>query len=314
MRGLLQVMVAVARRKSGAAPLVRTEFPATTARLRCCATATVLASMLGLQALGEAHACEVVDRPQYQVPVLELFTSEGCNSCPPASRWLRQFDTRSDLAIVEFHVDYWDGLGWRDPFGDARFSARQRERAARRASRTVYTPDVAYAGDSRNDWARGWVPPRSKAAAPFVLEARAELSAQRRLAVRWSSQGAPANSRAWIAVTQSGLASVPARGENGGVRLQHSHVARVFEAGLDPHAGSIDIALPADLDINDARVQLVVEDEAQARPLHAVVLPLSSCAGKSSALNASRLYGSSARASAPALEAVQPARETASGA
>lgn len=261
------------------AATLRQTRPAGTYRTWSRTVLAVLAAILAPHAQAQTHDCRVADRPQQQLAILELYTSEGCSSCPPASRWLRQFDARTDLAIVEFHVDYWDDLGWRDPFGDARFSARQRERARRRGSRTVYTPDVSYNGSSRNDWARGWLPPRSTVPAPFVLEVTAELSEGRRLAVHWSSHGAPINSTTWVAVTQSDLASAPTRGENGGVVLRHSHVARVFETDLATAGGSIDIALPADLAISASRVQLVVEDALDARPLHAVVLPLAACLG-----------------------------------
>lgn len=77
------------------------------------------------------------------LPVFELYTSEGCSSCPPAERWLA---TELDRGLAEisvplaFHVDYWDRLGWPDPFADPRHSARQRARVAASGGRVVYTP------------------------------------------------------------------------------------------------------------------------------------------------------------------------------
>src|SRR5574339_14875 len=76
--------------------------------------------------------------------LLELYTSEGCSSCPPAEAWLSRLksDARlwKDFVPVAFHVDYWDYLGWRDPFGAAEYSERQRGYAAQWKSRSVYTP------------------------------------------------------------------------------------------------------------------------------------------------------------------------------
>ncbi len=78
------------------------------------------------------------------VHLLELFTSEGCSSCPPAEAWLSKLkdDPRlwRDFVPLAFHVDYWDGLGWRDPFASKVWTARQYQYSARWKSSTVYTP------------------------------------------------------------------------------------------------------------------------------------------------------------------------------
>lgn len=88
--------------------------------------------------------------------LLELYTSEGCSSCPPAEAWLSRLksDARlwKDFVPVAFHVDYWDYLGWRDPFGAAEYSERQRAYAAQWKSRSVYTPGFVLDG---KEW-RGW--------------------------------------------------------------------------------------------------------------------------------------------------------------
>jgi hypothetical protein len=82
--------------------------------------------------------------------VVELYTSEGCDSCPPADRWLsglKGAGTYADRVLpLALHVDYWDYIGWRDPFAQAQFSARQREMAAINRVRTVYTPQVLVGG------------------------------------------------------------------------------------------------------------------------------------------------------------------------
>ena len=59
------------------------------------------------------------------IVVLELFTSQGCSSCPPADRLLATYANREDIAALSFHVDYWNKLGWKDPFSDPAFSTRQ---------------------------------------------------------------------------------------------------------------------------------------------------------------------------------------------
>src|SRR4051795_8865459 len=80
-------------------------------------------------------------------PVLvELFTSEGCDSCPPADAVLARLGRGDDLLPLEFHVTYWDSLVWPDPFGDQAFTDRQRAYARRLGTSTVYTPQMMVGG------------------------------------------------------------------------------------------------------------------------------------------------------------------------
>ena len=91
-----------------------------------------------------------------RVDLLELYTSEGCSSCPPAEAWLGKLLERTDLwhslVPVAFHVDYWDDLGWKDPFSTAGNSQRQRRYQAEGGVRSVYTPGFVLNG---SEW-RGW--------------------------------------------------------------------------------------------------------------------------------------------------------------
>lgn len=91
-----------------------------------------------------------------RVTLLELYSSQGCSSCPPAEKWINQFTQSERLWVdqipVVFHVDYWNYLGWKDPFSDKRFSARQRQFQEQGLSHSVYTPGFILNG---NEW-RGW--------------------------------------------------------------------------------------------------------------------------------------------------------------
>jgi hypothetical protein len=81
-------------------------------------------------------------------PLVELYTSEGCDSCPPADRWLSATfaDPRQPAIALAFHVDYWDRLGWKDRFADARYTARQHAAAAANGATFVYTPQLLVQG------------------------------------------------------------------------------------------------------------------------------------------------------------------------
>jgi len=87
----------------------------------------------------------VVSSGEKQTAVVELYTSEGCSSCPPADRWLSRLveipQDEIDVLALAFHVDYWDYLGWKDLFARADYSERQRNLGANNRQRTIYTPE-----------------------------------------------------------------------------------------------------------------------------------------------------------------------------
>ena len=99
-------------------------------------------------------ACSVTS-PAHTVALVELYTSQGCSSCPPADRWLSalQSSFTADRAIpLALHVGYWDYIGWKDPFARREFNARQSELAAANRNRSVYTPGVFVQGREMPNW------------------------------------------------------------------------------------------------------------------------------------------------------------------
>jgi hypothetical protein len=111
------------------------------------------------------------------VPLIELFTSEGCSSCPPADRWLSSLKSDAglwtDFVPVAFHVDYWDAIGWPDRFADPQFGQRQRRYHSESVVRGVYTPGVIAGGQEWHGWRRGGLPPVSGAGGLLTAELRA---------------------------------------------------------------------------------------------------------------------------------------------
>lgn len=93
----------------------------------------------------ESSAARSVDPPHGPV-VVELFTSQGCSSCPPADRLLGELATRADIVALSFHVNYWDRLGWKDPFASDSTTARQHGYARVQAESQVYTPQMMVNG------------------------------------------------------------------------------------------------------------------------------------------------------------------------
>ena len=127
--------------------------------------AIVVAAGLALAATPSVAApatCHAASGPQ-TMPLVELFTSEGCDSCPPADRWLSaQFPpqpqsatARAGALALAFHVDYWDRLGWRDRFASAQFTQRQYDEMEANGSAFVYTPQVLVQGHAVPDWKSG---------------------------------------------------------------------------------------------------------------------------------------------------------------
>lgn len=214
------------------------------------------------------------------VAVVELYTSEGCNSCPPADRWLSGLGrSAAPLRIVPLalHVPYWDYIGWQDRFASPRFEERQRRAARQSGSGVVYTPQVMVNG---RDF-RGWNTDRFDAALKTL--AAQPASASLTLAITpgreaiLTGQGPPGASTI-LALVEDGLSNQVRAGENAGRRLEHDHVVRDWlELGAVGADGRIDLrhslaALPG---VRTERSSLValLQDPVSGRILQAVALP-----------------------------------------
>ena len=172
--------------------------------------------------------------------ITELYTSEGCSSCPPADRWLSGLKALAGKATVVplgFHVTYWDYIGWRDPFADERNTVRQRARASASGARYVYTPQVVVGGRDFRGWRGGGdferaVEKINRMPARADLELRLVPVAGGRLVVEATAQAGPGVARERLALVvaavQDGLGSRVTAGENRGEQLRHDFVVREF--------------------------------------------------------------------------------------
>jgi hypothetical protein len=160
-----------------------------------------------------------------RVSLLELYTSEGCSSCPPADRWLSALrdDERlwKDIVPVALHVDYWDYIGWDDRFAQAKFSMRQRRHADLGASRAVYTPGFFCNGEEWLAWRRNQTPTPVD---ERVGELSLELKGNRVAATFNDASGSIKNLDLVVAIAGMGLETNVGAGENRGRALQHDFV------------------------------------------------------------------------------------------
>lgn len=166
--------------------------------------------------------------PSARVKVVELFTSQGCSSCPPADAWLGRFTRDPGLwrrvIPLAFHVDYWDYLGWRDRFAAPAYSQRQRDYRHFGGLASVYTPGVLVNGKAWRGWHRGQTLPASDA--PPVGRLELQVEPEREVVLRLSQDAGleRAGLRAHVAVLGSGLESPIGGGENRGRMLAEEFV------------------------------------------------------------------------------------------
>jgi hypothetical protein len=252
--------------------------------------AVVAASVAGAAALLRAQA-----PPAALVPVVvELFTSEGCSSCPPADDVLTRLMGTQPVPGVRIialgeHVDYWDRKGWRDVFSQALFSRRQSDYAATGMhGGDIYTPEFVVNG--QQDLVGSDYP-----AAVAAIAAAAKAGGRVQVSLSLDTPGAaqptarirvdaPAGasfkkSEVWLALVENGLTTRVAKGENGGRTLQHTAVVRTMQnlgaisAGSATWSGSAAVALAGDWKRSALHLVAFVQDRSNRHVLGAADAP-----------------------------------------
>jgi hypothetical protein len=232
------------------------------------AAASLLATAASAFAEPATMACKA-ESGSRRTPVIELYTSEGCSSCPPADRWLSSLKgaAASGQAVVQaFHVGYWDYIGWVDRFAAPAHTQRQRQVAAHNGLRNIYTPQVVRNGRDWRDWSRALGTEEPAAARIAIRQAAVD-------AIEASVEplaGAGAWSAYWT-VTEHGHSSKVKAGENAGELLQHDFVVRQY-VPLGTYQGAQQLRLrPVPAQAGYPRqVNLVVFDARDGKPLQAL--------------------------------------------
>jgi hypothetical protein len=241
-----------------------------------------------------APSAEPSTTPAKPVAVVELFTSEGCSSCPPADELLadlvREHEHKGDLLALSFHIDYWDRLGWKDPWSSAPATARQQEYAGSLARGNLYTPQMIVGGTREfvgSDRARAKKEIETELARIHdrspALRASWDPSAAGALRITIEAQpGATAAGRqapsahAVVALVERALTSDVRRGENAGRKLSHENVVRVFETvSLDSAGrGQTTLKAPKDVQAQNASIIVFLQDQPGRPILAGASIPL----------------------------------------
>ena len=214
--------------------------------------------------------------------LVELYTSEGCSSCPPADRWLSSFARSPDRRVVPvaFHVSYWDYIGWKDLFADERYTERQRTFAKATGERSVYTPQVILAGRDYRAWHGSGVGAAldtvkaKRAGASIEITPRATATGGvEGEATAHATTGNSKDLALVVAVTQNGLSSKVTAGENKGEKLEHNFVVRDI-AVIPSLKGTFAFKPKADWNLDRMSVVAWVQDAKSGAVLQALSAPL----------------------------------------
>ena len=232
----------------------------------------------------QAATCQATS-PKNTVALVELYTSQGCSSCPAADRWLSQLPSRIDAGRavpLALHVGYWDYIGWKDPFAKREFNDRQSQLAALNRSNTRYTPGVFVQGRETNwssepafDTQLRAVNQRP-AAATLTLDnvttqgGKVDVRAHAELATPNSVK----NPRMFVALVQNGISTKVTAGENRGETLANDRVTRAWSGPLPLGTRTVSLEAPS-TGARDLALVAFVEDDTGV--LQALQLPLATC-------------------------------------
>ena len=201
--------------------------------------------------------------------VIELFTSEGCSSCPPADAVVAKIEKESagkPIYILAFHVDYWNRLGWKDGFSSAAYSQRQNQYARWLNLSSVYTPQIVvngrteFVGSEEGTLRNAIKTNLAKNALAQVSLSDVKIN-QNKAEIQYQTQGKITNSVLLLAIVQKSATTKVQRGENEGRTLSHVQIVREIESvSLNNDKGSAIIELPKGFDPQGSEIIAFVQN------------------------------------------------------
>jgi hypothetical protein len=227
-------------------------------------------------AAASARAQTILHAGPDRVSLLELYTSEGCSSCPPAESWLSALNHDSRLwktiVPIAFHVDYWDDLGWKDRFSKQEYTLRQRSYSIAWGSSSVYTPEFIINGKEWKGWFAGETLSGQVEHAAGKLDVKVENETARVTFLPGSNEKAL---DAHLAPLAMDISSEARAGENRGRKLSHSFVALdLVTVQMTGGNGMFTAELPLRASADKAALAVWVTREGSLNPLQAAGGPL----------------------------------------
>lgn len=214
----------------------------------------ISAAFMSLQEKGVIKKIQTMENSK-GFAVVELFTSEGCSSCPPADELIEKIERdnkNQQIYIMAFHVDYWDHQGWKDKFSDRKFSERQRQYAEWLGLRTIYTPQIVINGTTEHVGSDQGPIVRAISSGldqqvenTLVLDGKVEDG---KLKVEYKGAGEEKGSEVVLALVQKTAHSNVNAGENSGRSLSHVQIVRGLHRVDLSSRKSITMNLPDDFD------------------------------------------------------------------
>ena len=254
--------------------------------------APFLALTLAVGAQPTAYADDVIEASSLPTisPLLELYTSEGCSSCPPADEWLGKVGaalSRDFHAIpLVFHVDYWDRLGWKDPFASQAYTKRQQDIASINRQRTLYTPQFVVSGEEARGGKHvlGKIQSSNLSPATLSLSMRLEKTNDHEVATEISieNQSQKVHAEIWLAVYENNLVREIGDGENEGKTLHHNYVVRhwqkvqTIDLSENQHKNELVLSLDNNWAKENLGVAVLVLQEENGETLQGLRAPLTS--------------------------------------
>jgi hypothetical protein len=219
--------------------------------------ALLIIAALGATAFINASLLNKANADNKGFAVIELFTSEGCSSCPPADELVAKIQKESKdkpVYILAYHVDYWNRLGWKDVFSSADYSKRQNDYASYLHLQSVYTPQIVVNGKtefvgSEEGSLRNAIKTSLEKPATAQLSLNVSTIEQGHAEIKYTAEGTDKSTVLQLAVLQKNAQTKVEHGENGGRTLSHVQIVRKLQKiSLNVNGGTIKVTLPQGFD------------------------------------------------------------------